>query len=280
VPSEKRARQRAAREQRLAAEAQARKRRVRLRNGGIIVVVAAVVVGIAFLVSGGGGAPKTVAGKSGNLTVAEAAKDANKTDQAAANKLAVKAGCPASPTARVNTINYTSAPPTVIDTSKLYSATIKTTAGTIVMSLYAKAAPNTVNNFVYLAKKGYFNCESFFRVVKGFVDQTGSNLPPNGEPTYRFGNENVPSTYATGDVAMANSSKADTNGSEFFFVSTGGGSQLSNTDGGYSLFGSVTSGMNVVDQINSEGAAATSEEGTPAVIQRILKVTIHEAAGL
>lgn len=265
----------------MAAEAQARKRRVRLRNGGIIVVVAAVIVGIAFLVSGGGGSPKTVAGKSGNtLSVAEAAKDANKTDQAAANKLAAKAGCPSSLTARVNSINYTSAPPTVIDTSKLYSATIKTTAGTIDMSLYAKAAPNTVNNFVYLAKKGYFNCEPFFRVVKGFVDQTGSNLPPNGEPTYRFGNENVPTTYATGDVAMANSGKADTNGAEFFFVSTGGGSQLSNASGGYSLFGSVTSGQNVVDQINSEGAAATSEQGTPAVTQRILKVTIHEAAGL
>ena len=65
-----------------------------------------------------------------------------------------------------------------IDTTKTYSATVKTTAGTFAIALNATAAPKTVNNFVFLAKKGYFNCNTFFRVIPGFVNQTGN---PAGE---------------------------------------------------------------------------------------------------
>ena len=67
-----------------------------------------------------------------------------------------------------------------IDTSKTYTATIKTTTGTFVVALDAKTAPKTVNNFVFLANKGYFNCGSFFRVIPGFVNQTGNPAQTNG----------------------------------------------------------------------------------------------------
>jgi cyclophilin family peptidyl-prolyl cis-trans isomerase len=162
-----------------------------------------------------------------------------------------------------------------IDPNKLYSADIVTTAGTVDMSLYAKAAPTTVNSFVFLADKGYFHCVIFHRVIPGFVDQTGDPTGAGtGGPGYKFANENIPSAYATGDVAMANSG-ANTNGSQFFIVVPGGATQLDAdiASGGYSLFGSIPAGLNVVEAINAQGTQA----GTPAVVQRILSVTIHEA---
>jgi peptidyl-prolyl cis-trans isomerase B (cyclophilin B) len=275
VPSDKRARQRAAREARLAAEAKNKKRRQQTRNGGIIVVVAGVIIGAVFLFSGSG-TPKKAAVTTTTTTVAGETK-ADVKAQAAANALAVKAGCPANPATRVNTQTYKTAPAMALDESKLYSATIKTTAGTIVMALDAKAAPNTVNSFVFLAQKGYFNCVIFHRVVTGFVDQTGDPTGKGtGGPGYEFANENIPKAYAAGDVAMANSG-ANTNGSQFFFVVPGGQTTLDSdlASGGYSLFGTVASGMNVVEAINAQGSAA----GTPLVTQRILSVTINEASG-
>jgi cyclophilin family peptidyl-prolyl cis-trans isomerase len=264
----------------LAAEAQAKKNRTRLRNGGIVVVVAALIVGIAFLVSGN--SPKTVSGQSavkGSTTttlVGEAKKPSSA--QAAANLVATKAGCPASTKATVNTQTYPSAPALTIDPNKLYSATIVTTAGTVEMALYAKAAPTTVNSFVFLANKGYFHCVIFHRVIPGFVDQTGDPTGTGtGGPGYKFANENIPKSYAAGDVAMANSG-ADTNGSQFFFVVPGGQTQLDGdlSSGGYSLFGHITAGADIIAKINAEGTAA----GTPSVTQRIISVTIHEASGV
>ena len=252
-----------------------------MRNGGIVVVVAALIVGIAFLVSGNSpkkpvSALSAVKGAVTTTTLASSGSSAKA--QAAANLVATKAGCPASTSTRVNTQTYPSAPALTIDPNKLYSATIVTTAGTIDMSLYAKAAPTTVNSFVFLADKGYFHCVIFHRVIPGFVDQTGDPTGTGtGGPGYKFANENIPTAYATGDVAMANSG-ANTNGSQFFFVATGGATQL-NADiasGGYSLFGQVTQGLNVVQKINAEGTSA----GTPSVVQRIISVTIHEASGV
>jgi peptidyl-prolyl cis-trans isomerase B (cyclophilin B) len=268
VPSDKRARQRAAREMRLAAEAKAKKRRKSIRNTVIIGVIAAVIVLIVVLESSS--SPKKTATSS--TTTTTVAKSKHATLQAAANKLAVAAGCPASTSARVNTQKYSAAPAMTIDTTKTYTATVKTTAGTFTITLDAKAAPVTVNSFVFLADKNYFHCVIFHRVIPGFVDQTGDPTGTGtGGPGYEFANENIPKSYATGDVAMANSG-ANTNGSQFFVVVNGGASALDSdlSSGGYSLFGQVTSGMNVVNTINREGTSA----GTPSVTQRMLSVTI------
>jgi peptidyl-prolyl cis-trans isomerase B (cyclophilin B) len=286
VPSEKRQRQREAREARLAAEAKAQTRRKQIRNFSIVGVVAAIIVGIVFLVSGNSSKPPkshlavgstttTVAGST--TTSAPSAADA--AEQKAANALAVKSGCPASPSTRVNTQTYATAPPMTINTADLYSATVVTTAGTFEMSLYAKAAPTTVNSFVFLADKGYFHCVIFHRVIPGFMDQTGDPTGTGtGGPGYQFANENIPTAYATGDVAMANSG-ANTNGSQWFVVVPGGATAL-NADlssGGYSLFGSIISGLSVVEKINAEGSAAGVP---PDVTQRILSVTIHQSPGV
>jgi peptidyl-prolyl cis-trans isomerase B (cyclophilin B) len=282
VPSDKRARQRAAREARLAAEAQSQKRRKQIRNGIIVVVIAAVIVGIVFLVSGNDN--NNVASQSkvnSTTTTVAAAKGSNAALQAQANAAAVKAGCPASPTTPTAAASqkYTAAPPMTIDTTKTYTATFKTTTGTFVASLDTTAAPKTVNNFVFLANKGYFNCGSFFRVIPGFVLQTGNPAQTNAgtEPGYTIPDELPPKAansaqqYPLGSLVMANTGSPNTGGSQFFIVSGTQGEALPNT---YSLFGQVTSGLNVVSTIDKQGSA----NGVPPdVTQRIISLTINES---
>ena len=271
MPSDKRARQRAAREARLAAEAQATQRRKRIRNAIIVVVVAGAIVGIAFAVSSGNKAPSTASTTSTTLGP-NAAPDS--VAQAAANAAAVHAGCPASTSTRVNTQQYSAPPPMTIDTAKTYTATVKTTTGTFDIALDAKSAPKTVNNFVFLANKGYYHCVIFHRVIPQFMNQTGDPTGTGqGGPGYTIPDENPPKAspqYPLGSVAMANTGQPHTGGSQFFIVAGPQGESLPNT---YALFGQVTSGMNVVDTINQQG----SQQGVPPhVTQRILSVTIKE----
>jgi cyclophilin family peptidyl-prolyl cis-trans isomerase len=278
VPSDKRARQRAAREARLEAEAKAAKRRKQIRNAIIVVVVAGAIVGIAFAVSSG----NKPANKSKTSTTLSSAAKTNAQLQAQANDAAVKAGCPASPSTRVNNQKYSAAPAMTIDNSKTYTATVKTTTGTFVIALDAKSTPQTVNNFVFLANKGFYHCVTFHRVVPQFMDQTGDPTGTGGGgPGYTITDENPPKAatgsaqYPLGSVAMANTGSPNSGGSQFFVVAGPQGESLPNT---YALFGQVTSGMNVVDTINKQGNSSPSANGVPpAVTQRILSVTINES---
>jgi peptidyl-prolyl cis-trans isomerase B (cyclophilin B) len=281
VPSDKRARQRAAREARLAAEAQSQKRRKQIRNGIIVVVIAGVIVGIVFLVSGNNNNVASDSKVNSTTTTVAAAKGSKAALQAQANEAAVKAGCPASPKTPTAAASqkYTAAPPMTIDTTKTYTATFKTTTGTFVASLDTTAAPKTVNNFVFLANKGYFNCGSFFRVIPGFVLQTGNPTQTNAgtEPGYTIPDELPPKAanpaqqYPLGSLVMANTGSPNTGGSQFFIVSGTQGEALPNT---YSLFGQVTSGLNVVSTIDKQGSASGVP---PDVTQRIISLTINES---
>ena len=255
MPSDKRARQRAAREARLAAEAKQKKRRRQIRNGVLVVVAAGVIVGIAFAVSGGSKGPKSTA-----TTSTTAPKTADGKLQAQANEVAIKAGCPASTKTRVNTQSYAAAPPMTIDPTKTYTATVVTTAGSFDVALDPKTAPQTVNSFVFLADKGYYHCVIFHRVIPGFMDQTGDPTGTGtGGPGYTIPDEyptkatDAAQQYPLGSVAMANTGAPHTGGSQFFIVAGPQGESLPNT---YTLFGSVSSGMNVVDTINQEGSTA------------------------
>jgi peptidyl-prolyl cis-trans isomerase B (cyclophilin B) len=279
VPSEKRARQRAARDARLEAERQAQKRRKQYRNGAIVVVIAGVVVLVAFLLSGNNNKP--VQAQSKVTTTTTPVGKANAALQTKANDVAVKAGCPKSPTTPTAAAKqtYTAAPPMTIDTSKTYTATFKTTTGTFVATLDASSAPQTVNNFVFLANKGYFNCGSFFRVIPGFVLQTGNPAQTNSgnQPGYTIPDELPPKAsnpaqqYPLGSLVMANRGTANTGGSQFFIVSGTQGESLPNT---YSLFGQVTTGLSVVKTIDQQGSSSGIP---PNVTQRILTLTITES---
>ena len=138
-----------------------------------------------------------------------------------------------------------------------------------------------MNNFVFLANKGYFNCGIFLRVIPGFVNQTGNPAQTNAgtEPGYTIPDElpakaaNPAQQYPLGSLAMANTGQPNTGGSQFFIVAGPQGETLPNT---YSLFGQVTSGMSVVDTINKQGSA----NGIPPdVTQRIISVTINDELG-
>ena len=142
----------------------------------------------------------------------------------------------------------TTPPPTVIDATKKYSVTVHTTRGDFVITLVdAKVAPQTVNNFVYLAENHFYDGLTFHRVVPGFVVQGGDPLGNGtGGPAYKLPNESNPSNWARGTVGMA-SSAAGVSGSQFFI--TIGDAPFLASNGVYNHFGEVTSGMEVLDKI-------------------------------
>ncbi len=195
--------------------------------------------------------------------------------QATANATSVAAGCPKNPTTSLRKPKWSSAPATAIDAAKTYTATVKTDVGTFVIALDAKDAPQTVNNFVFLAQHRFFDCVIFHRVIPGFVDQTGDPTGTgSGGPGYTIPDElpakasNPADQYPLGSVAMANTGQPHTGGSQWFIVAGSQGESLANS---YSLFGHVTSGMSVVEKINAQGSASGVP---PDVIHRMLKVTI------
>jgi cyclophilin family peptidyl-prolyl cis-trans isomerase len=269
VSTEKRQRQKAGRDARRAAAARAKKRKQLIRRTIIVVVALGVIIGISVLVTSGGGSKKP------STTPTTAAAAAAASAQLTADKVAAAAGCPSSPTAKLTKPSWTTAPAMTIDTSKTYTATIKTDVGSFVVTLDATTTPATVNNFVFLAQQKFYDCVTFHRVIPQFMDQTGDPTGTgSGNAGYQFADE-LPKTaspqYPLGSVAMANSGP-NTNGSQFFVVA---GSQGESLAPSYTLFGHVTSGMSVVDKINADGNPKASSNGVPPkVTHRILSVTI------
>ena len=186
--------------------------------------------------------------------------------------------CPATDGSEEQVQEFPAAPDMCIDTEKTYTATMVTDAGTIEIELADDAAPITVNNFVYLARYKYFDGLTFHRVIPDFVLQGGDPLGTGtGGPGYQFEDELPdPDDYQAGSLAMANSGP-DTNGSQFFIVTSEEGAQtLVDAVGGsanYSLFGQVTEGMDVVAAIEADGSAG----GTPSTTHIIESVTITES---
>jgi len=133
-----------------------------------------------------------------------------------------------------------------INDDALYEATISTDRGDIVLELDPKLAPNSVNNFVALARKGYYDGLTFHRVVPEFVIQGGCPQGSGtGGPGYKFADEPVKGEYTHGAVAMANAGP-DTNGSQFFICIDDCTRKL---DKAYNLFGYVTSGLEHADAV-------------------------------
>ena len=163
-------------------------------------------------------------------------------------------------------------PPQVIDPRKSYSAVIQTEKGEIDVQLFADRTPITVNNFVFLARQGWFNGIIFHRVIQDFVAQTGDPSGTGyGGPGYAFKDEIVPDLKfdKPGMLGMANAG-ADSNGSQFFITLTA----QSQLDGTYTVFGQVTKGMDVVKQLTPRDPSKTGQP-LPAG-DKIISVTILE----
>jgi peptidyl-prolyl cis-trans isomerase B (cyclophilin B) len=141
------------------------------------------------------------------------------------------------------------APPALqIDPEAVYEATLETTKGTIEIELAPEHAPHTVNNFVFLAREGFYDGTPFHRVIEGFMVQGGDPTGTGrGGPGYQFDDEveGNPLTHETGVLSMANAGP-NTNGSQFF-ITRGPQSHL---DAKHTVFGTVTRGQDVVDAID------------------------------
>jgi peptidyl-prolyl cis-trans isomerase B (cyclophilin B) len=165
---------------------------------------------------------------------------------------------------------YSAPPAMVIDAKKRYSATIHTDKGDFVVELYADRAPKTVNNFVFLAREGFYNGVTFHRVIRDFMaqggDPTGSG---SGGPGYRFGDEFHPTLRHDGPgiLSMANAGP-NTNGSQFFITHRA----TPHLDNKHSVFGKVVKGMDIVLAIPDRDPARAKEPGT-----KILSIDITEA---
>jgi cyclophilin family peptidyl-prolyl cis-trans isomerase len=163
---------------------------------------------------------------------------------------------------------WTQPPAMAIDTSKTYMATVNTNHGSFEITFFPGEAPKTVNNFVCLAKSGFYDNTTFHRVVPGFVIQGGDpEGTGRGGPGYRFDDEPVKKSYNRGIVAMANAGP-NTNGSQYFVC-------LDNVNlpPAYTIFGEVTKGMDVVDKI----AAVPINGSSPVEPVTVSTVTISES---
>ena len=163
-----------------------------------------------------------------------------------------------------------------LDPAKTYTAVIKTNFGPFTVEFYPEDAPNTVNNFVSLAKDGYYDNTPFHRIIAGFVIQGGDPTGTGaGGPGYRFNDEPIAKDYTKGTLAMANAG-TNTNGSQFFVV-------LDNLAGPlpkiYTIFGNVIEGIDVVDAIAAVpvGASRSGERSAPAQPVMLESVTVIES---
>ena len=147
---------------------------------------------------------------------------------------------------KVTTMQFTAPPPMLIDVKKQYFATVAMVkGGQFVIQLYHDKAPATVNNFVFLADKGFFSCVTFHRVIDGFMAQGGDPTGTgNGGPGYQIPDETNDLIFdKAGVVAMANTGQPNSGGSQFFITFA----PQDYLNGGYTIFGQVISGMDVVN---------------------------------
>lgn len=170
---------------------------------------------------------------------------------------------------------YSSPPEMQIDPKGTYNATIRTNKGEMKAELYADEAPITVNNFVFLANEGFYRGVPFHRVIEGFMVQTGDPTGTGaGTPGYSFEDEPVTRPYEIGTLAMANAGP-DTNGSQFFIVQGSDGTRLPPN---YTIFGKVTVGLNVLNDIASTpvGRSDMGELSSPLEPLHVEDITIEK----
>ena len=172
-------------------------------------------------------------------------------------------------------MQWSKPPAMAIDQNKTYTANMDTNYGMITIQLFPKDAPLAVNSFVFLSQQGFFNNVKFHRIVKGFVIQGGDPTGTgSGGPGYKFADEKVTRDYLPGTLAMANSGP-NTNGSQFFICLADLRSSLPKN---YTIFGTVTGGMDVVTKIGNvpttPNPAMGGENSKPTVEVKINTVTI------
>jgi cyclophilin family peptidyl-prolyl cis-trans isomerase len=269
VPSGKRERKRSKQERQQAYQAAAQRRRRRqgrLVTGTVIVAVLGIgFVGIlSFATRGDEDEPSAVANQGSTTSTTS-----------------FDAPCPKADGSSTRRSSFRRPPKFCIDPEKTYRARMETDVGTFVIELDTENAPETTNNFVFLARYHFFDQIPFHRVAKGFVIQ-GGNPPGEGVigPGYTFADENVPRDpykYAPGDVMMARE-LPNTNGSQFLIAT---GAEAATLPLAYPLFAKVVEGIDVVNRIDADGGErrrpADQPVFEPKVMHTLIQVTILES---
>ena len=174
--------------------------------------------------------------------------------------------------------NQWSSPPAfTLDGSKKYTATLKTSHGDMTADLFVGDAPQTVNNFVFLAREGFYDGVIFHRIIRNFMVQTGDpEGTGRGGPGYRFRDElSGPQGYEPGTLAMANAGP-NTQGSQFFICHGPGAARLPKA---YTIFGRLTSGEDVLEKIATVQVrpGAGGENSSPVDPPKIESIEIAES---
>src|SRR3954447_9710996 len=175
-------------------------------------------------------------------------------------------------------MQWSSPPAFALDGSKKYIATIKTSHGDMTADLFVGDAPQTANNFVFLAREGFYDGVIFHRIIREFMVQTGDPTGTGrGGPGYKFKDElSGPQGYTKGTLAMANAGP-NTQGSQFFICQ---GSRAERLPKSYSIFGKVTAGLEALDAIASVPVKATrtGEMSSPVEPPVIESITILDGS--
>ena len=163
---------------------------------------------------------------------------------------------------------YSAPPSMTIDTSKRYIATIETDKGDLVIELFAKDVPVTVNNFVFLAREGFYDGSTFHRVIPGFMvqggDPTGTGM---GNPGYKFADEFSQHQHVAGALSMANAGP-NTNGCQFFITYA----PQHALDGKHAVFGRLIEGMDVLKKLTPRDP----NQNPKFTGDKIIRITIEE----
>jgi cyclophilin family peptidyl-prolyl cis-trans isomerase len=167
------------------------------------------------------------------------------------------------------TMQWNSPPKMSIDSSKKYTAVIETVKGDLVLELFAEDVPVTVNNFIFLARQGFYDNTTFHRVIPDFMAQAGDPTGTgSGGPGYTFANEITKHKHVVGALSMANAGLPNSNGSQFFICYQA----QPGLDGNYSVFGQLVEGMDVLLNITPRDPSENPLfEG-----DKIIKITIIE----
>jgi peptidyl-prolyl cis-trans isomerase B (cyclophilin B) len=220
--------------------------------------VTAAVLSVLVVVGGIFAVTRFVGGSSGT----------KKTSTPAASSTPTGATCPQATPAKVAKPQQFSKPPAkTLAAGRTWTASVATTCGPMTFELDGAKAPQTVSSFIYLARKGFFNNTTCHRLVTSgiYVLQCGDpTATGNGGPGYGFGIENAPASgdYPAGTIAMARTSDPKSNGSQVFLVYQD--SKLPTDGGGYSIFGTVKTGLDVLTKVAAGGAATADATGNTA----------------
>ncbi len=272
MPSEKRQRQKEReRAQREAQAAEARRRQQRrtfIRIGGLVVLALALAAIYSFVAGGD---------DDGDDEAATDTTAATTETEDAAEPL----DCPAEDGSSEQVLDFPAPPPDCLEEGATYEAVFDTTAGEVRVALDTENTPNTVNNFVYLARYGYYDGTDIFRsntgidILQGGSPHTNTNSDPG--PGYTIEDEGASFTYEPGDLVMARTPAPNSASAQYFFSA---GPGTSNLDGGpYVVFGRVTEGLDVLEAILASHVDGDEEpgEGAPDPIPVVNSVTIIQS---